>query len=163
MPASKTVFASTTGVPITVSDGNSIIPLWSSPIPNSRAEHIIPFDTTPRNLPDAISCPSITQPGTASADINPTRALGAPHTTWRKVPVPSSTINTCRWSLFSCGLHSTIFAAIGGIGDCKSSTSSPIRVKVSAICAADASVFKYSINQSYVHFIFSPVLEPSRF
>ena len=46
------VFVSTTGVPITVSSGNSIIPLWSSFIPSSLPEHIMPSDNTPRNLPD---------------------------------------------------------------------------------------------------------------
>ena len=49
--------------------------------PSSRSLHIMPSDSTPRNLPDFISCPSITQPGTASAEIKPTRAFGAPQTT----------------------------------------------------------------------------------
>ena len=142
MPASKTVSICTTGVPILVSSGNSIIPLWSSPIPNSRALHIIPFDITPRSLPALISWPSITQPGNASADTNPTRAFGAPHTTWRNVSVPSSTFNICRWSLPVIGSHSTIRAAIGAMGVIKSSTSNPVRVSISAICSADRSVFK---------------------
>ena len=72
------------GVPMVASDGNSIIPSWSSLKPSSAPEHIMPLLSTPRifALPSTMPLDGITAPCWAKMPLRPARALGAPQTSF---------------------------------------------------------------------------------
>jgi hypothetical protein len=60
-----------------------MMPSWSSETINSRSEHSIPFDSTPRITPGFKSTPvpGMCIPGAAKTPTSPVRAFGAPQTT----------------------------------------------------------------------------------
>src|SRR5476649_2450484 len=74
-PASTS--AATTGAPALAPGFSSMMPSWSSPSSSSRAEHIMPRDSTPRMVPSLSTSPvaGITVPGRASTTLIPARAL----------------------------------------------------------------------------------------
>src|SRR3954469_509347 len=118
-------------------------PPWSSESFSSRAEHSMPWLSTPRSLPSLISnaLPSSpagsAAPTSAVGTLMPTRALGAPQTMFSSAPCPTSTWHTRRRSAFGCCTASLISPTTtllkGGATGRRSSTSSPPMVSVSAI------------------------------
>jgi len=117
------------------SSGNSSKPAFSSDNFNSRAEHSMPCDSTPRSWPTLISngLPSApggsTAPAMAHTTFRPGRTFGAPHTMLSMVPVPTSTWHTFRRSAFGCFSISrtrpTTTFENGGATGSTSSTSRP--------------------------------------
>ena len=82
--------------PTGASSGSSMMPSWSVPSPSSRAEQIMPADTTPRSLLFFIfTSPGKTQPTQATATFRPARTFGAPHTICSGSSAPTSTVVTC--------------------------------------------------------------------
>ena len=95
-------------------------------------------------------------PTGANTPFSPARAFGAPHTTCRR-SVPVSTSQTWSLSALGCFSHLSTCATRNGAsaaaGSNTSSTSSPMRVSVSAISATDASVSRCSFSQDRVNFM----------
>ena len=61
---------------------NVMIPEWSSPIPSSRAEQIIPLDTLPYvSRAPMVKSPGSTAPGRAATTKSPTAKFVAPQMT----------------------------------------------------------------------------------
>ena len=61
---------------------NVMIPEWSSPIPSSRAEQIIPLETLPYvSRAPMVKSPGSTAPGRAATTRSPTAKFVAPHIT----------------------------------------------------------------------------------
>ena len=108
---------SRTRAPVGVSAGYSMMPALPSPMWSSFSEQHMPKLSTPRSLPFLIfsGLPFLSRnsgigaPILAKAVLMPWRMFGAPQTTW-KVSLPSVTLQTCRWSEFGCGSHSSTSA-----------------------------------------------------
>ena len=90
------------------SNASSSKPPWSSDSFNSRAEHNMPWLSTPRSLPTLMTKGLPSSPGGSSAPTKaqgtrmPTRALGAPHTMSSSSGCPTSTLQTRRRSALGC-------------------------------------------------------------
>src|SRR3954468_10777444 len=132
-----------TSAPRGASAASSSRPPWSSESCSSRAEHNMPWLSTPRNLPSLIANGLPSSPGGSSAPTSavgtlmPTRAFGAPQTMFSSAPCPTSTWHTRRRSAVGCCAASLISRTTtfvkGGASGRSSSTSSPPMVSVSAI------------------------------
>ena len=124
-------------IPAGASSANSMMPLLSSARPSSEPEHSMPNDSTPRSLAFLSLVPSGSRPPTrAKAEVSPSRALGAPHTTCTVSASPASTSQTRSLSASGCGatlaiLPTTTFSKAGR-ADSRASTSSPNEVRFSA-------------------------------
>ena len=66
-------------VPNTESSGNSKIPVWSLPIPNSSVAQSIPWLNTPAIFFSVIVKPETIPPTFTKAHLSPTLTFGAPH------------------------------------------------------------------------------------
>ena len=128
--------------PSGASSGSSSRPPWSSASCSSRAEHSMPWLSTPRSLPTLMRKGLPSSPGGSSAPTwaqgtrMPGRALGAPQTMVSGAAPPTSTWHTRRRSALGCCTASlisptTIFEN-GGATGASSSTSRPAMVRVSA-------------------------------
>ena len=121
-------------------------PAWSSLMPSSRAEHIMPWETSPRIFVSPMTKPpGSSAPGSATGTTSPALKFFAPQTIWRTTPSPTSTRQTLRWSLFACGSKERIFpmttcSSGGNPAEEISSTSSPIIGSASAIFSAGTSL-----------------------
>ena len=131
--------------PTGASPGNSSKPALSSDSLSSRAEHSMPWLSTPLSFPSLIRKGLPSSPGGKEAPTRahgtrmPSRAFGAPQTMDSgSPPWPASTLHTRRRSAFGCWTASRIRATTtpenGGQAGCRSSTSSPAMVRVSANC-----------------------------
>ncbi len=101
--SSSITSASGSCVPGASSPGSTIVSAWSPLIPTSSSARIIPLDLTPRSFASPSSVPSgMIAPGRATATVWPAATLGAPHTIWRSVPEPSSTMQTVSRSASGC-------------------------------------------------------------
>ena len=88
-------------MPGAASVSSVMMPSCSWPSPNSRGEHSMPFEVSPRIFRFSIRRPSgISVPERANGYLCPATTFGAPHTTSSSVPLPSSTLVTHRWSEF---------------------------------------------------------------
>ena len=110
-PAAPRLSTSIAAAPMSVSEGKTIMPEWSFPMPNSSSAQIMPCDTSPRILPSFIvnSLPSLKYnfvPMVATATFCPFATLGAPHTILRSSPVPMSTFVSESLSASGCLPHS---------------------------------------------------------
>ncbi len=145
MTASSRPSAFAAGLPILADAGSSMMPLCSSDNSSSRSDSSMPLDSTPRILalvrvrPE----PGMVLPTGANTAFNPARALGAPHTTCNR-SLPVSTSHTWSLSALGCFSHFKTCATRNGAsvvaGSNTSSTSSPMRVSISAISATLARV-----------------------
>ena len=150
------------------SAGRSMMPSWSSDSSNSRSEHSIPFDSTPRITPGFRSTPV---PGTcvptgANTPTRPVRALGAPHTTCTSTlgfSGPSGQVSTRhsrKRSALGCGFASITRqmrnAPRVSAGFTTSSTSWPRSVSAKRISSSEAAVSRWSFNQDRVNFMALP-------
>ena len=126
-----------------------IMPLPSSPSPSSLAEQSIPQLSTPRSLAFFMLNSPILAPSSAQATICPSATFGAPQTICKISP--ASTLHTCKWSLFSCSLHSSTFATttlLGTLIRSQLSTSRPISFSAAQISSADFALKSiHSFNQ----------------
>ena len=78
------------------------MPSWSSESSSSRAEHSMPWLSSPRIFAFLIvTPPGSVAPTVASGTIMPARTFGAPHTT-RSSPAPPSTRHSDSLSAFGC-------------------------------------------------------------
>ena len=100
MTGSPMPSASAAGEPAAKSPSRSTIPSCSSDSPSSRSEHSIPLLSTPRifDFLSFVPVAGMTQPARANTPFMPVRALGAPHTTSKRSPPPTSTVQTRRRS-----------------------------------------------------------------
>ena len=132
-------------------------PPWSSDSLSSRAEHNMPWLSTPRSLPTLMRNGLPSSPGGSSAPtrahgtLMPTRALGAPHTILSSAPCPTSTWHTRSRSASGCCTASlispTTILVNGGATGRSSSTSRPAMVSVSASSAVVKGGLQNSRNQ----------------
>ncbi|MDT4821852.1 hypothetical protein FQZ97_550410 [compost metagenome] len=139
------------------SASSSSRPPWSSLSFSSRAEHSMPWLSTPRSLPSLMRKGLPSSPGGSSAPtrahgtLMPTRALGAPHTMFSKAPCPTSTWHTRKRSAFGCCTASlispTTMRVKGGATGRRSSTSKPPMVSVSASAALSRGGLQNSRSQ----------------
>src|SRR4051794_18368444 len=146
-----------TSAPTSASGASSSKPPWSSLSLSSRAEHSMPWLSTPRSLPSLIWNGLPSSPGGSSAPTSavgtrmPGRALGAPQTMLRRAPCPTSTWHTRRRSALGCWTASLISPTTtlvnGGATGRRSSTSSPPMVSVSAICCVVSGGLQNSRSQ----------------
>ena len=94
--------------------GSSSRPPWSSLSLSSRAEHSMPWLSTPRSLPSLIRKGLPSSPGGNSAPTSAQRHLdadarvGRPQTMLSKAPCPASTWQTRRRSALGCWTASLI-------------------------------------------------------
>ncbi len=138
--------AAAAGAPTWLSWANSMMPSWSSPKSSSRAEHIIPRDSTPRMLPTLSASPEagITVPGLASTTLIPARALGAPHTICSGSLSPLLTMQRRKRSALGCFSALMISATVKSFSRAPASsmlsTSRPMLVSLSAIAWTSALV-----------------------
>ena len=133
-------------------------PPWSSDSFSSRAEHSMPWLSTPRSLPSLISkgLPASSSAGGNSAPtkahgtLMPARTLGAPQTMLSTLPVPASTRQTFRRSAFGWrstdSTCATTTLSKGGATGRSSSTSMPDSVSNSANCSVDSGGLQNSRN-----------------
>src|SRR6185369_9385024 len=120
--------------PTGASSANTSSPAWSSDRPSSRAEHSMPWLSTPRIFAALISkgwpfSPCSLAPTSAQGTFWPAATLGAPHTMLSIWPVPASTLHSdsrsaLGWLSFSSTLATTT-PENGGATGWQSSTSSP--------------------------------------
>ena len=132
-------------------------PPWSSDSFSSRAEHSMPWLSTPRSLPSLIANGLPSSPGGSAAPtrahgtLMPGRTFGAPQTMFSVAPEPSSTWQTLRRSAFGCRSTESTFAtttpANGGATGRASSTSMPDMVSRSASSAVPIGGSQNSRNQ----------------
>ena len=130
--------------PIGASAASSSRPPWSSLSLSSRAEHSMPWLSTPRSLLKRMRKGLPSSPGgnsdptRATGTRMPTRALGAPQTILSKAAWPTSTRQTRSLSALGCCAASRISPTTtwlnGGAAGTASSTSMPAMVRVSASC-----------------------------
>ncbi len=132
-----------------MSAGSSMMPAASAESSSSAAEHIIPFDTTPRTgfFSSVIFEPGMYVPSGANTPTSPARAFGAPHTTSSSgAPFSTSTWMTCSLSAFGCLPASTMRAMRNApslsAGLSTLSTSRPIADRRVAISSTVALVFR---------------------
>ncbi len=131
------------------------IPLWSSPMPSSRVEQIIPSETWSYVVRAAISKPpGSTAPGSATTTVSPTAKLVAPQT----MPLGSAS-PTSTW-VYRIGFLKPVSSSISSTrpitsgpvtspGRWISSTSRPRRTKVasSSSTVVPAGMSTYSASQ----------------
>ena len=102
--SSSTGSASSRGEPGAASTSSSRMPSCSWPSPSSRAEQSIPSDGSPRIFRrSSVIPPGRVTPIRAKGYFLPARTFGAPHTTLRRVSVPSFTRQRRRRSALGCG------------------------------------------------------------
>ena len=148
---------SRTSPPTGASADSSSRPPWSSLSCSSRAEHSMPWLSTPRSLPSLItnglpsSAGGSSAPTRAQGTLMPARAFGAPHTMFSSVPCPASTLHTRRRSASGCCTASLISPTTtrlnGGAAGRSSSTSRPPIVRVSASCSVESGGLQNSRSQ----------------
>ena len=123
------------------SQPSSSSPAWSSDKPSSRAEHSIPFDSTPRSFACLISSPGSFAPTSAQGTRMPVVTFGAPQTICKIAPVPASTSHTRSLSAFGWGAiaftSATTIWSNAAVTGAISSTSSPAIVN---LCASSSTV-----------------------
>ena len=117
-------------VPTGASAGSGSRPAWSSDSPNSRAEHSMPEDSTPRSLARLMrKSPGSTAPTSAHGTFMPAAALGAPQTICKASPWPASTRHTLSLSASGClsadRISATTIPENDGATGSSSSTSRP--------------------------------------
>ena len=93
-------------MPVGASSGNTQMPSWSFPWPNSRREQHMPQLTTPRSLLFLILKPpsslGSTVPTVATGTLMSAAMFGAPQTICTGSASPTSTVTTCIWSESGC-------------------------------------------------------------
>ena len=149
---SSSASAARTSVPGGASVCSSSKPPWSSEIPSSRAEHNMPWLSTPRMREVRISSPpGNTAPGSAQGTRTPAETLGAPQTMRSVEPVPASTSQTRSLSASGCGSTALTTATTtfekAGANAATSSTSRPAIVRRSA----SSSVVQSGAHQARNH------------
>ena len=160
MTASASCRACRSDSPTASFSSSSMMPLWSTDRPSSRAEQSMPADSTPRTLAFLILVPSGScTPGQASADTIPARTLGAPQTTWI-CSEPVSTWHKVSLSASGCLATDTTLAVMMASSPTNSSstlsTSRPSMVSRSASCAGLKSFVEVNCSsQLTVHFMSS--------
>ena len=142
-----------TGAP----SSSTISPAWSSDSFSSRAEHSMPWLSTPRSLPSLMTKGLPSSPGgncaptSAQGTRMPARTLGAPQTICRFVPVPASTSQTLSLSALACcatdSTCATTMPLKAGAAGRVSSTSMPDMVSSSASSAVVIGGLQNSRNQ----------------
>jgi hypothetical protein len=92
-----------TGFPTRADSGSTQMPWCSSPRPSSRSEQIMPWLSTPRIFETLIfKSPGSSTPGSATATFCPAATFDAPHTIFRSVPSPTSTVHSPSLSASGC-------------------------------------------------------------
>src|ERR1700761_8103079 len=132
--------------PIGVSSGKIRRPLWSSESFSSRAEHSMPWLSTPRSFDSLIancappsSAGGSCAPTSATGTLMPGATFGAPQTMFSVAPVPASTWQTLSLSASGClttsSTRPTTIFDVGGATGRRSSTSRPAIVSACDSCS----------------------------
>jgi len=134
------------------------MPSASSPRPSSRAEHSMPWDSTPRILLRRILFPSGSRaPTRAMGATMPSCTLVAPHTTARGPPLPASTLHKLRRSAWGWGKTSSTRAtttlSMGADNGSALSTVRPADVSCSTRVSVSTGASAHSRNHCSLTFI----------